>query len=105
MVVDGSDAIADVDILVEEEVVDGWIAVGRFVVLYADMEGCVCLGVEVDDEDLASLLCDGRGEVDGGRGFAHAAFLVHQGDDADRFVLGFVHCMEYIGWLGVVWVG
>ncbi len=98
VLIDLADAVADVDVVVEEQVVDGGVGIGRFVVFDADVERGVGLGVEVDDEDLASLLGDGRGEVDGGGGFAHAAFLVHQGDDADRFVLlGFVHYSEYIG--------
>ena len=62
------------------------------------LSSTVGLGVEVDDEDLASLLGDGRGEIDGCGRLADAAFLIHQGDDAYRLGWGgFVHFSEYIG--------
>ena len=38
------------------------------------------LRIEVDQEHTAAVFGQGRGEVDGGRGFAHPALLVHHGD-------------------------
>ncbi len=63
------------------------------------------LGVEIDDEDLAPLLGDGGGEVDGCGRLSDAAFLVHQGDDPDGLWGGLVHSKEYIGSLGDVGLG
>ena len=42
--------------------------------------GGVALGVEVADQNLGSLRGERGGQVDAGRGFAHASFLVDDGD-------------------------
>ena len=46
------------------------------------------LGVEVDQEHLASTLSEGGAEVDRGRCLAHATLLVAQRDDARRTLAG-----------------
>src|SRR5581483_11027070 len=44
--------------------------------------GRIALWIEVDEQDASPRLGERGGEVDGGRGLAHAAFLIGDGDDA-----------------------
>ena len=69
---------ADVRAAGDEEVVDGGV---ELVGVDAQAGRGRSLGVEVDDEDLAPQLGQGRAEVDRRRGLADAALLVAHGDD------------------------
>ncbi len=63
--------------LAQERVVDGW----RGVLVDAEPEGGVGLGVHVHQQRLVAGLGDASGQVDGSRGLAHPALLV--GDRVD----------------------
>ena len=56
-------------------------ALGRLSAL-PDAAGEVALGVDIDKKDAAAGKRQRRGQVDGGRGFADAALLIGDGDDA-----------------------
>ena len=62
----------------DEQVVD----IGDIVGGYGESCGEGALRVEVDAQDLAAILGEGRAEVDRGRRLADPALLVAQGDDA-----------------------
>ena len=55
----------------------------------ADAAGQVALGIDIDEQNLASVGGEGRGKVDGGRGLADAALLV--GDAWILFILQDLH--------------
>ena len=55
---------------------------GAAVPFEPDAAGEVGLGVDVDEEDALFGEGEGRRQVDGGGGFADAAFLVGDGEDA-----------------------
>ncbi|MBG9885239.1 hypothetical protein ABE10_01280, partial [Bacillus toyonensis] len=76
------DRLTRVALRVQEQIVDGGDVVRR------DSQTCRqgALRIEVDGQNFAPVLCEGRGEIDGGRGLADAALLVAQRDDARRTV-------------------
>jgi hypothetical protein len=51
----------------------------------ADPAGEVALRVEVDEQDALACECERGAEVDGGGGFADAAFLIGDDEDASHF--------------------
>lgn len=72
----GDDAVLEVS--VSEE---GFVDAEAFDGVVAERAGCVCLRVEVDEEDAVASGGDGRGEVDGGGRFSDASLLVSHCDD------------------------
>jgi len=79
------DGVADVHFAVHQHVVHGEVELVR---VGAKAGGQGALRIEVDQEHAAAVFGQGGGEVDGGRGFAHPALLVHHGDDPRRTVGG-----------------
>lgn len=65
--------------MAEQQVVDAD-AVGSL--LEAEATGGIRLGIAVDQEDWEAVEGEGGGQVDGGGGFAHPAFLVDDGQDS-----------------------
>ncbi len=56
----------------------------------------VCLGVKVAQQYAFSRFLQGGGEIDGGGGFAHAAFLIDNCDDFSQNHASFLFLYHYI---------
>ena len=60
---------------------------GGGLALLTDAAGEVALRIDVDEEDAPLGEGERGGEVDGGGGFADAAFLVGDGDDSAPYLV------------------